>query len=369
MPKKLLSVLLSFVLCCSTLCIFNVKSDAASSTITNNATYYIKNKRTGKYLTAAGATAGSNIYQADFNGSSSQKFKLVYKETSTYAYYSILYAANTDLYVDVNNASDSNNANIKLFTETSYTQAQRFRLIATNTSTIKSYRIMPKLSTTRVLSVAGGSLFSGANVELYTSSSNYAYQDWIFENVSNTEVINVTPINIYAQETNSTCGAACARMIVAKYGVYLTENEIKEKAVDIVSSTSDYTAFETITPTVNYFLRINNKNIEFAYESFSLDLDAYTLLLGLAVSENMPLQVPFVSESLTSTALPYTSYGHYCVVTGLKSDSSTNKTYVCIADPYATGSTTHAGIWEIPIEEFRLFNQRHSGRIMYQVTD
>lgn len=201
--------------------------NAASSSIVNNGIYYIKNQRTGKYLTAASTSSGANIYQANFTGGSLQKFKLVKTSTTGTAYYNIVSAANTSLRLDVVNASDSSGADIKLFVENpSYASAQAFKLVQTvNASTINSYKIMPQLSSTNVLSIKSASLLSGANVQLGTSSSSATYQDWVFERVSTLEISNVTPINIYKQQESTTCGSACARMILAKHGITVTERE------------------------------------------------------------------------------------------------------------------------------------------------
>ena len=44
--------------------------------IVNNGIYYIKSKRTGKYLTAMGSVAGSTVWQADYTGATNQQWKL-----------------------------------------------------------------------------------------------------------------------------------------------------------------------------------------------------------------------------------------------------------------------------------------------------
>ena len=362
----IISFVLSFALLISSSIITGT---AASSSIVNNGIYYIKNQRTGKYLTAVSATSGANIYQANYTGSTLQRFKLVQAENSTGGkYYNIISAANTSLRLDVANASNSDGANIGLFVENSaYSQAQRFKLTMTNSSTVKSYRIMPKLSSTRVLSVTSGSLLSGANVQLATSSSSYAYQDWIFERVADLEIQNVTPINIYKQEHYTTCGSACVKMILKKYGITVDEDDIKERAQLYKPSKSDgYTYIEALTPTINYYLAENNSSVRYAYVNYGeLGIDIFTLLVALATENNIPIQLPIDNTTGANTGLPYTTSGHYLVICGAKADTTGDNIYVCVADPYMNSAgVTKAGVWEIPIEELYNFNKNHSGWVI-----
>ncbi len=353
------------------LCVFSILVSSSffvysvSSTVSNNNVYYIKNQRTGKYLTAAGTTAGSNIYQCDYTGSNLQKFKLVLKDMDTYAYYNIVSYANTNLLVDINNAYDVNGTNVKLYTETSYIQAQQFRFIHTNVNTISSYRIMPRLSTTKVLSVASGSLFSGANVELYTNTSSYAYQDWVLENVAETSICNVTPINIYKQDTSTTCGSACVKMILAYHGFFISETDIYAKAREINPGGIGYTYVWTLTDTLNYFLTESNSTVR--YDNIELPdvgVDYYTLLFALAAENNQPAQLLIGNDTVTNTSLPYSTEGHYVVFSGMKADASGANPYVCVADPYSTSSATYAGLWEIPMAELYNFSQARSAHII-----
>lgn len=369
MIKKTVKSILSIILIISLFVPFAyTEVDAASSSIVNNGIYYIKNRRTGKYLTAAGTSANSNIYQGDYTGSTLQQFKLVRKEVSTYTYYNIVSVANTSLILDVNNAYDTNGTNIKLFTETTYTGAQYFRFIQTFSDTICSYRIMPKLSTTKVLSIASGSLLSNANVELYTNSSSYLYQDWVLERVSTVSVDNVTPITIYSQEEPTTCGSACARMILAKHGVFVSEDDIKDYAhSQNPEDPLGYTYVFALELAINHFLSEDDIDTHYVWQQYTnVGADVYELLFALAVENNMPVQIVIDNYSGTNTALPYRSDGHYVVVTGMKSDSSAQEPYICVSDPFTTTQKQYAGIWEIPVSELYNFSQRHSAYVIIE---
>ncbi len=375
MIKKYTKFILSLILIIS-LFIPNtvLTANCKSSLIENNGIYYIKNRRTGKYLTAAGTTANSNVFQGNFTGSTLQQFKLVRREISPYAYYNIVSVANTSLRLDVHNAYDTNGTNIKLFTETTYTGAQNFRFYQTYSNTIGSYRIMPQLSTTKVLSITGNSLLDNANVELYTDSSSNLYQDWVLEKVSSVEIANVTPITIYNQETGSTCGPACARMILAQHGVTVTEDAIVRQAQWEYDNSNNralgYTFVFALVKTINHFLSENNINVRYEYYLFEdVGTDVYELLFALAAENNVPIQIPIDNDSGTNTGLPYRTDGHYVVVTGIKYDSSDSESYICVSDPYKTTSNEYAGIWEIPVAELYNFSQRHSAFFIMQNTE
>lgn len=269
--------------------------------------------------------------------------------------------------LDVVNASNSDGANIGLFVENSaYSQAQRFKLTMTNSSTVKSYRIMPKLSSTRVLSVTSGSLVSGANIQLATSSNSYAYQDWIFERVADLEIQNVTPINIYKQEHYTTCGSACVKMILKKYGITVDEDDIKEKAQKLNNIPNGYTYVGALTETINYYLAANNSSVRYEYVDYGdLGIDIFTLMVALATANNIPIQLPIKNTTGTNTGLPYTTSGHYLVICGAKSDTTGENIYVCVADPYMNSAgVTKAGVWEIPIAELYNFSTNHSGLVI-----
>jgi hypothetical protein len=340
--------------------IFNTHSSASSSAIVSGGIYYIKNTRTGKYLTASASTSGSSVTMQNFSAGSLQKFKLSSAGISNgYTYYNILLNANTGVRLDVNNASDSNGATIKLFTNnSSYSQAQLFRFIVKTPSYNQtSYRIMPKLSTTRVFSIPASSIGTGSNVTLYTTGSSSYSQEWILERTSeDISVVGKTKIN--AQYNNDTCGCACVRNILSSFGLTYSESTIKDRASTIASKGGgDYTYVYVLTDTINYFLGTNNKSVTYSYEyTGSYAADAYAIFLALEVSSGYP--VMFNGNFSSNSYVPYSSTGHYSLVVGYKSTSSIQTAIT--ADPYKVNSTTYAGIWEMPISVIKTTNQAHS---------
>lgn len=151
-------------------------ADAASSILTSNQIYYIKNKRTGKYLTASSSSSGATLSMQNFSESNLQKFKVTLAETTNgVKYYTISLNANTNLKVNVTNSSNADGARIGLST-TSATNAQRFNFIINSSHGQNSYKIMPKLSTTRVFSIADN-LGIGVPIYLYGNNASSYHQD------------------------------------------------------------------------------------------------------------------------------------------------------------------------------------------------
>ncbi|MBQ8210699.1 MAG: amidase domain-containing protein [Clostridia bacterium] len=150
------------------------KSDTIISSDSCN--YYIINYSSLKYMTSGTLKSGNNIYQKKFNILSGKYHIKKVRTVSGVDYYSFVPVDDTSLRLDVYNASDSEGANIQLFSYNSaYPQAQEFRLIANSDGT---YYIMPRLSTTRVLaSVSDG---ENANIELATKSGS-SLQKWIIK--------------------------------------------------------------------------------------------------------------------------------------------------------------------------------------------
>lgn len=165
--KKFLSFTISLVILLT--CI-TISASAASATPTQNKHYYIKNVKTGKYLTVANysSTIKGNVVQQTLNYYSWQCFQLVNKTTiDGLTYYEIVSDdLHTQLRVDVENASDTDGTNIQVYTRnTSYISAQRFSFISNGDGT---YRIKPQLSSDKVLDVVNGSSAENTNVQLYT---------------------------------------------------------------------------------------------------------------------------------------------------------------------------------------------------------
>lgn len=338
-----------------------VNSIAASSPIVNNGIYYIKNKRTGKYLTASSTSAGASLTMGNYSGSSLQRFKLVLAETSgSISYYNIILNAASNLRLDVCNAWDADGNTIGLFQNNpSYSQAQRFHFIQVTPNYGQSaYRIMPKLSTTRVFSVTS-QLTPGNSIMLYGTSSTYN-QEWILERTT-LEMSIASNIRINQQETGTTCGCACVRNILSNFGIIKSEGTIKSHAMSVAAQdpASDYTYVWVLTQTLNDFLSAGNTGIHYTYVyTHNYSLTDYALVLGVHLSFAMPIM--FNGNFSSNNYVPYNSSGHYVVCSGIKSPANTTDYTAIISDPYKVGTKTYAGIWEMPLSELRSTNRNHS---------
>lgn len=145
--------------------------------------YYIKCKRSNKYLTHGSIGNEANIYQSNYTGESNQKWKLIHKENG---YYEILPASSAtyciDLYCGATQPSgNTNDANIQLYQrKTSNADNQRWKIIRNWNGT---YRFLSKYcNDTKAMVVQQASYANNANVFLYTYSPSYVYNDdWTLE--------------------------------------------------------------------------------------------------------------------------------------------------------------------------------------------
>lgn len=158
-----------------------ISSAFAVDTVSSYGMYYIRNARSGKYLTT---DSSLNVFQSDLSYESNQRFLLMpSKVVNGTSYYVITSDMNSAYRLDIDNAVDANYQNVKLFVSNEdQSEAQNFRFITQSNS---SYQIMPELSSTRVLDVENASTASGANVQLYqkrSSSDTYVgAQQWFLE--------------------------------------------------------------------------------------------------------------------------------------------------------------------------------------------
>lgn len=271
-------------------------------------------------------------------------------------YYTMVLNSNNNLKVNVTNSSNADGVRIGLTTTTS-ANAQRFRFILNTANGQNSYRIMPKLSTTRVFSIANN-LGAGVPIYLYGNNSSSYHQDWIIEN-TNLEIMVCEKTIINYQETSSTCGCACVRNLLSQFNLSYSEETIKKRA-DVYASDFgvDYTYASVLCETINYFLRINNKNITYSvnYSNTLTNNDLYSYLLAIECGTGHP--VIFNGNFSTNSYLPYDTTGHYVLATGMKGEADSTNYTAIISDPYKVGNRIHAGIWEMPIGSLRISNKK-----------
>ena len=160
-------------------------------------------------------------------------------------------------------------------------------------------------------------------------------------------------------------------MILSKYGIFVSENEIKEKAFSYNRSNPlGYTYVFALRKAINCFLSSNGKTIRYMEEYVATDTNdnMYGILILLLIGNNRPIQIPINNQTGTNSGLPYRTPGHYIVIEGVKTGDNGNL-YAIVADPYATYSgnsrtSDYSGIREIPINELKTFSFNHSSYIL-----
>ena len=322
--------------------------------------YYIKNKRTGKYLTASSSSSGATLALHNFTGGELQRFKLKKETINSTTYFSITLQANANLKVNVTNSSNTDGTRIGLTTTTTPT-AQRFRFIIDTSCGQNSYRIMPQLSSSRVFSIANN-LGSGVPVYLYSNNSTSYHQDWIMEMITLDYAI-CPNVKINHQNTDTTCGCACVRNIMSSFNLNYSEKNISDLATSIADDKGlDYTYVSVLTETINRLLAANNIDITYSYESLGnvTDENWYAFLLASEASKGYP--IIFNGNFKNNPYVPYTTTGHYVLGTGAKTPYEPTIYTAIISDPYKVGNTIYAGIWEMPIGQLKASNQAHSSR-------
>lgn len=136
--------------------------------------YLIVNRKSGKVIDICGGadTNGTNIWQYDGNDTDAQKWEIL--PTGDGAYY-ILSKKNGKA-IDVQYGSIKNGTNIWLYSPNG-TKAQKFNFLkAADSIEIKDgvYTIISKLDDQKALDISGGSMNSGANLQLYSQNGTDA---------------------------------------------------------------------------------------------------------------------------------------------------------------------------------------------------
>jgi lipoprotein-anchoring transpeptidase ErfK/SrfK len=136
--------------------------------------YLIVNKGSGKVVDICGGADadGTNIWQYDQNGTDAQKWEIL--PAGDGAYY--ILAKKNGKVIDVQYGSMKNGTNIWLYSKNG-TKAQKFNFLksAANVSVKDGvYTIVSKLDDQKVLDISGGSMGSGANLQLYKNNGTNA---------------------------------------------------------------------------------------------------------------------------------------------------------------------------------------------------
>ncbi|GEM_PF-994933 len=144
---------------------------AIKSVTVENGSYHIRNVATGKYLEAT--TDNASISSSFFEQKNSQSWKITNRGNH---YYTISPNSNLAKYWDVYNAWDTENNRIGLFQKNdAYARAQSYQFVKNSDGT---YRIIPKLSSTRCVSITTA---EEAQPHLATINENDLRQKWVLE--------------------------------------------------------------------------------------------------------------------------------------------------------------------------------------------
>lgn len=147
--------------------------------------FYIKNKRSGKYLTTSSTTGVGNVYQSNFTGESNQQWVLESCGTNSDYYTIRLYGTNLvlDVYCGSNTPSgNTNGANIQVHSSNGGTN-QKWKFVRNWNGT---YKILSNLSNDlKGVVVQNASISDGTSCILYTHNVNFTYNDdWTIEPVT-----------------------------------------------------------------------------------------------------------------------------------------------------------------------------------------
>lgn len=211
--------------------------------------YTIKNMTSGKVLdvTAGRTYNGANIQQFDSNGTDAQKFLFV----ESNGFYSIINKKSGKA-IDISAARIVNGSNIQIY-DANMSKAQLFNLVRKGSyAEIDSniYSIRSLINSNYVLDMSGGSMQSGANLEIFESNDTAA-QAFMFDKsvngtyiISNYKSANVFDVaganpadgtNIWMYSANYTPAQAW-RIIKLQSGGYVFISEATGKVLDVTGA-------------------------------------------------------------------------------------------------------------------------------------
>lgn len=151
----------------------------------NDGVYYIRNKRSNKYLdiTNNGTTNGTSVIQHAYHGNTNQRFKITYESDG---YYSIkpMHVPNQTSAIDMrsNSLANTDGTDAQIWTYNPNYQEQKFLI---KSAVGGGYQIGTKSSNgSKVLEVTNSSIDDNAIVQIWSYSDSRDNDNWYFEKVN-----------------------------------------------------------------------------------------------------------------------------------------------------------------------------------------
>jgi len=182
--------------------------------------------------------------------------------------------------------------------------------------------------------------------------------DVVYENAFSSEcdtckyeiLLSVAPVR---QETTNTCGSACGRMLLSKFGIDVTEASFKAQ---VESHDTDYTMVWAIAASINDFF--GSTRYQYTYIGGYTETQFRNLIVT-ALKNGYPLQLPL---KITDTNhFKYTSTGHYLLIKGINLTTDT----LLLNDPHY--NIAYPTTIDVPLSAVKSYNIAHSGFIINPV--
>jgi len=274
-------------------------------------------------------------------------------------------------------------ANIHAASDVDY---YRFTLTSTSNVTVNLSNIPANCDyDLRLLDSAGGvkgsSAASGNNPESITvnnlasgtyyiyvypwtgKANNYSSAYYRLALTSSTSYPSITlyTVPLYQQQTSNTCGSAGGRMILAHYGINISEQTFVNKATELAGS-DDYTFVYVVKNTLNWFLENYHNSTRYKYVNVSsYTTQQYTNLVLNNILNSHPVE-PQLKIAANNGDFPYSSAGHYVVIKGMQYfDTLTVNGYKAIIND---SHPTYYDIYGVPIGNVFTYNKAHSSLII-----
>lgn len=157
-------------------------------------------------------------------------------------------------------------------------------------------------------------------------------------------------VTLYTQEKDNTCGPASARMVLASYGINLSEEEVESTASAI---NENFTYVYVQTETINRYLGDYHISTRYSNpDSSTYSNEKFYNTLVTNIRNNHPVQIPLCITD--KNYFDYTNSGHYVVVKGFYGRN------LIVNDPHYEHSKTLS----VPSDTLFSYAKKHSGYII-----